>query len=156
MVNYYRVGRRLTYPLPLASLSIPDVVVPGIADYPWTVWMLWALEERILSLGWAAEWFRDPTFARAAAADLEALARWPEYRQYPKPDLGSAHAGRILFNAVTRWQWPSEPLRRSLREACRRHVESVLGVADKFWARYATRMTSSTGLTRMNCCQTSP
>jgi len=137
VVDYYRVGRKLAYPLPVPSLSIPAVVVPDIADYPWTIWMLWALEERILCLGWAAEWFQDRIAARAAKADLEALARWPEYRQYSKPDLGSAHAGRILCNAVTRWHWPDEPLRQSLREACRRHAESVLGASDKFWG--ATR-----------------
>ncbi|MGA2032765.1 MAG: heparinase II/III family protein [Thermoguttaceae bacterium] len=133
VVDYYRIGRKLAYPLPVPGLCVPEVAVPGLADYPWTIWMLWALEERILSLGWAAEWFHDPLAARAAGADLEALAHWPEYRQYPKPDLSSAHAGRILFNAATRWHWPDESLRRSLCEACRRHTESVLGASDKFF-----------------------
>ena len=133
IVDYYRVGRKLAYPLPVPSLSIPEVVVPGIANYPWSIWMLWALEERMLCLGWAAEWFHDPIAARAAKADLQALARWPEYRQLPIPDLASAHAGRILCNAVNHWRWPDESLRRSLREACRRHAESVLGASDKFW-----------------------
>ena len=127
------MGRKLAYPLPVPSLSIPEVVVPGIANYPWSIWMLWALEERMLCLGWAAEWFHDPIAARAAKADLQALARWPEYRQLPIPDLASAHAGRILCNAVNHWRWPDESLRRSLREACRRHAESVLGASDKFW-----------------------
>ncbi len=156
VVDYYRVGRKLAYPLPVPSLSIPEVVVPELADYPWTIWMLWALEERTLCLGWAAEWFHDPIATRAARADLEALARWPEYRQYPKPDLGSAHAGRILFNAVTHWHWPDESLRRSLREACRRHAESVLDASDRFWAPRRTRMTSFAGKPRTSCCTTSP
>jgi len=125
VVDYYRVGRKLAYPLPVPSLSLPEVVVPGIKSYPWATWMLWTLEERVLALGWAAEWLQHGESQRSAAADLQALASWPDYRQYGGPDLSSAHAARILWTACTRWHWPSEGLRRELREACRRHAESV-------------------------------
>jgi hypothetical protein len=57
VVDYYRVGRKIAYPLPVPSLSLPDVPIPGIAPYPWATWLLWALEERMTALGWAAEWF---------------------------------------------------------------------------------------------------
>ncbi len=59
VVDYYRIGRKLAYPLPLKSLSVPDVPVPGIPGYPWSTWLSWTLEERILALGWVAEWFED-------------------------------------------------------------------------------------------------
>ena len=137
-VDYYRIGRRISYPLPVPSLSVPDIPVPGIADYPWTIWLLWTLEQRILSLGWAAEWFEDEAARQAAAADLAALAQWPEYRQYARPDLSSAHAARILWTASTRWRWVAEDLRRSLREACRRHVESVLPQSDLIYGSVST------------------
>jgi hypothetical protein len=139
VVDYYRIGRKLAYPLPLTSLTIPDAVVPGIGNYPWGTWLTWTLEERILALGWAAEWFHDEAARHAAAADLAALAEWPEYRQYPAPDLSSAHAGRTLWTAATRWRWVDHALRGRLHAACRRHVESVLPLTDKLHASIATR-----------------
>jgi hypothetical protein len=67
VVDYYRIRRRLAYPLPVKSLWIPTVPVPTIPAYPWSIWMLWQLEERVNALGWAAEWFRQEKFARQAA-----------------------------------------------------------------------------------------
>ena len=131
MVDYYRVAES-AYPLPVPGLSIPEVVVPGIADYPWTVWMLWALEERILA-GLGGRVVPRPgrrPGGRGRPGSLGPLARVPPVSQ-ARPS--SAHAGRILVNAVTRWHWPGESLRRSLREACRCHAESVLGAAETFW-----------------------
>lgn len=139
VVDYYRIGRKLAYPLPVASLSIPDVAVPGIGNYPWATWLTWAMEERITSLGWAAERFHDEPARQAAASDLAALGEWPEYRQYPAPDLSSAHAGRILSTAATRWSWVADELRDKLRAACRRHVESVLPASDRLYAGIETK-----------------
>ncbi len=133
LVDYYRIGRKLSYPLPLTSLSVPDVVVPTIPDYPWATWMLWALEERINALGWAAEWIGDESARRAAVADLAALAQWPKYQQYAMPDLSSAHAARILSTAATAWQWVANDLRGSLHEACVRHVAQVLPDSDRLY-----------------------
>lgn len=138
VVDYYRIGRRLAYPLPVTSLLVPDVPVPGIAGYPWDTWMSWALEERILVLGWVAEWFRDEEARNAAAADLAALAQWPQYGR-AGPNLSSAHAGRILWTASTRWRWVGNDLRRTLREACRRHVDASLPASDKALADVRTK-----------------
>ena len=85
LVDYYRIGRKLSYPLPLTSLSVPDVVVPTIPDYPWATWMLWALEERINALGWAAEWIGDESARRAAVADLAALRSGRNINSMPCP-----------------------------------------------------------------------
>lgn len=127
VVDYYRIGRKLAYPLPLTSLPVPDVPVPGIPGYPWSTWLSWTLEERILALGWVAEWFQEEEARNAAAADLAALTAWPQYGE----SLCSAHTGRILWTAATRWKWVGDDLRRKLREACRRHVESRLPASDK-------------------------
>ncbi|WP_152364627.1 heparinase II/III domain-containing protein [Microlunatus speluncae] len=46
-VDYYRIGYRLTWPLPVAAR--PDrfpAPIPGIPQYPWLVWLGWQLEER--------------------------------------------------------------------------------------------------------------
>ncbi|MCX6624629.1 MAG: hypothetical protein NTY38_26925, partial [Acidobacteria bacterium] len=69
-VDYYRIRRKLAYPLPARSLAIPNMPVPSIEDYPWAIWMLWALEERIYSLAWAAEWKQDEQLASLASRDL--------------------------------------------------------------------------------------
>lgn len=50
IVDYYRIGYRLAWPLPIAIR--PDgfpAAIPGIPRYPWLTWIGWQLEER-----WAA------------------------------------------------------------------------------------------------------
>lgn len=138
IVDYYRIRMKLAYPLPVASLSLPDVQIPSVPNYPWATWMLWALEERLLSLGWAAEWLADASARAAATVEVEALARWPAYRQYPQPDLSAAHAARILSTALASWTWPDAALRNVLRQGCARHVESVLGPSDKLFSTIHT------------------
>lgn len=133
VVDYYRIRRRLAYALPVESLSVPSVQAPTIPEYPWAIWMLWALEERVYSLGWAAEWFKDGACARAAARDLEALTGWPKYCQLRQPDLASAHAGRLLWVANTRWRWLSAPLREKIHAACARHVDEMASWVDKYY-----------------------
>ena len=134
IVDYYRIRRKLAYPLPVRSLSIPALPVPSIDDYPRSIRMLWALEERINVLGWAAEWSGNAVYARKAAADLEALAAWPRYCQYDRPDLSSAHAGRLLWTAFTKWRWVQPALREKIRLACLRHVAEVAPKVDTHYA----------------------
>ena len=138
-VDYYRIRRQLAYPLPVKSLSIPTVPVPTIKVYPWATWMTWELEERVCCLGWVAEWFSDREARTAAARDLAALAEWPEYRQYPKPDLSSGHAGRILWRAYTHWHWLDEALRDKIEAGCQRHVESVLPESDRIHGQFSAK-----------------
>ena len=139
VVNYYRIRRQVAYPLPVRDLSLQEIPVPGVGNYPWATWMTWELEERVNSLGWAAEWFGRQDCARAAARDLEALAAFPRYCQYAQPDLSSGHAGRILWTAYTKWRWPGQALRQSIKEACARHVAEVLPHGDKYYAGLRTK-----------------
>lgn len=131
VVDYYRIRRKLAYPLALPRLILPEVPVPGLPRYPWATWYAWTLEERLLSLGWAGQWFDDPAALATAARELAALARWPAYCQTSRPNLSSAHAARILWTATTRWQWPAADLRAALRQACARLVEESLPDSDK-------------------------
>ncbi|MDE2998939.1 MAG: heparinase II/III family protein [Gemmatimonadota bacterium] len=130
IADYYRVRRKIAYPLPIREITLPGLPIPGIQAYPWSIWMTWSLEERILCLGWAASWFDDERARRLAVADLDALAEWPCYRQLPIPDLSSGHAMRILWHAHTRWDWLPLRLRRKIERAFLRHVEDTLPLSD--------------------------
>jgi hypothetical protein len=90
VVDCYRIRRRVAYPLPVPSLSVPAIPVPGISDYPWATWMLWELEDRVASLRWAAEWRSQNDCIQAVTRDLEAISEWPQHCQYaqPRPQFG--------------------------------------------------------------------
>ena len=133
VADYYRIRRKLAYPLPFDRLIVPEVPAPTIPNYPWSVWVLWALEERVLSLGWAAEWFQDSAAAEAAARDLQALAQWPAFRQLAHPDLGSAHAAYILWTAYAKWTWPDQELRAAIESGCRRHAEELAPLVKEYY-----------------------
>ncbi|MDE2890247.1 MAG: heparinase II/III family protein [Gemmatimonadota bacterium] len=130
IADYYRVRRKIAYPLPIRELTLPELPIPGIQSYPWSIWMTWSLEERILSLGWAASWLGDGQARRLAVSGLDALADWPCYRQLPTPDLSSGHALRILWHAHTRWDWLPPGLRRKIERAFHRHIEDTLPMSD--------------------------
>ena len=130
IADYYRIRRKIAYPLPIREIYLPGLPIPGIAAYPWSIWMTWSLEERILSLGWAGSWFRDEHARRLAVTDLDALAEWPCYRQFPMPDLSSGHALRILWLAYTRWDWLPGSLPGKIERAFHRHIEDTLPLSD--------------------------
>src|SRR5690348_4313668 len=62
VVDYYRIRRKLAFPLPVRDLSIRSVPVPSVPGYPWATWMMWELEERDNSLALAAAWFRGAVY----------------------------------------------------------------------------------------------
>jgi hypothetical protein len=123
VVDYYRIRRRLAYPLPVEKMHIPQVPIPGIENYPWATWMMWELEERINSLGWAAQLFDDNDAREAVCVDLLHLSRWPQYQQYPTPDLSLGHAARILANSFRQWKWLSAETRDAIKNALQRIVD---------------------------------
>ncbi len=139
VVDYYRIGRRLAYPLPVESLSLPKMRVPSIKVYPWSIWMMWELEERIGSLAWAGQWLGNKTAKQAASVDLAALTRWPKYAQLGRPDLSSGHAGRLMWRAFRQWSWLGDALRKQIRSACRRHVDEILPGSNKLHGKYTSK-----------------
>lgn len=140
-VDYYRVRRRLAYPLPVRSFHVSDIKVRRdySRDYPWATWMTWALEERLACLCAAADWFDDAACRTAAARDIEALASWPAYRQYDKPDLSLGHAARTLFNAHARFEWFDVRVKSKIKEAFARIVADVLPLSDKLHGAFKTK-----------------
>jgi hypothetical protein len=137
VVDYYRIRRRLAYPLPIRELQIPEIPVPGIANYPWATWMLWELEERINALGWAAQLLQNEEAKNAAAIDLWNLSQWPRYRQYDSLDLSLGHAARILGNAQRQWAWLESDLRIAIAAALQRIVEDAGPLLEKSLGAYS-------------------
>jgi hypothetical protein len=134
----YRIRRKLAYPLPIRHLSIPAVPVPGIPDYPWSTWMTWALEERIFSLGWAAELLADREAQSAVERDLEGLATWPQYRQAENLDLSLGHSGRILARSYHYWTWLHHDLREAIKIALQRLIATEKPLLEKYLGSYST------------------
>lgn len=136
IVDYYRIRRRIAYPLPLEDLPIPAFPVSGLPVYPWATWLLWAYEERLECLGYAADWFDDKRAAALAERDLIALAGWSGYRQFEKPDLSLGHAGRVLWLAVTQWKWIDDDTRSAIHAAMERIIADALPLAAAHFGIY--------------------
>lgn len=135
VADYYRIRRRVAYPLPVRALSIPGMPVARVEAYPWSIWMLWDLEERIHALGWYGH--AGSGEARSAVLkDVEALTTWPDYRQFEQPDLSLGHSGRLIWYAAQAWPWLGEALADPLDMACERLVVDGLPYSDAMHGAY--------------------
>jgi hypothetical protein len=85
--------------------------------------MTWELEERVNSLGWAAQLLDDEIAREEVCIELLSLAQWPQYQQYPTPDLSLGHASRILANSFRQWESLSAETRDAVKNALQRIVE---------------------------------
>ena len=126
-VDFYRIRQRLFLPLPVAEFPENLSFVRGLENYPYAIWVLWELEERILVLGLAAEWGGD---SAAVVRDLVALAGWRRFRQLEIPDLCSAHLARIFCRSLD-WKWLPAGLRKEILAALHRLVEDGARVLPK-------------------------
>ncbi len=125
-VDYYRIRHKLAFPLPLRAMPRPGIPVRGIPRYPWSIWMAWALEERLFSLGWSGEWSGNRETRDAAVRDLCALADWPAYREYADlPSLCLAHCARTLWAAARNWEWLGDEARSAIRKGLGRIVSEA-------------------------------
>lgn len=138
VVDYYRIRRLIAYPLPIKDLVIPDFPVTGLPVYPWAIWMLWAYEERVGALGYAAEWFEDEQMRDLAERDLVALAGWSGYRQFDKPDLSLGHAARLMWLALRDWSWLSDDVRAAIHGAMERIISDTLPLAAAHFGPYSS------------------
>lgn len=139
IADYYRIRRKVAYPLPLRKMIVPNMPVPGIAIYPWSIWVLWDFEERVNSLGWAGTWFDDLDAQSLVKRDIEGLAQWPCYRQYERPDLSLGHCARLLWLAYTQWDWLGDGLRTHIEGAFARIVDDALKYSDEHHGRFASK-----------------
>ncbi|NYS60321.1 heparinase II/III domain-containing protein [Vreelandella salicampi] len=120
----YRIRRRWSLPLPVTELPELDIQVRGFPQvYPWQIWCLWALEERLYALSGAATFLSDLAAREQCVRDLEALAQWPRYTVTDKLGLPYGHAVQLMTTALQEWQWLPEPTQQALRDALQRAVE---------------------------------
>lgn len=138
IADYYRIRRKVAYPLPLREMILPQMPVRGIATYPWSIWVLWDFEERVNSLGWAATWFDDVDAKALVIRDLEALAGWACYRQYERPDLSLGHCARLLWLAYTQWAWLGDT-KGKIEAAFERIVDDALKYSDEHHGRFHSK-----------------
>ncbi len=124
VASFYRIHRKLAYPLPVTEIHHPDFHVTGISGYPWEIWMTWDLEQRVFSLGWAAQWTANERYRELVRRDLAALAGWPRYDARERPHLAGAHAARLMVAAYRNWDWLGEKLRGRIEQGLRRFVDS--------------------------------
>lgn len=124
LVDFYRIYRKLAYPLPVTSIAPHEIQVEGIARYPWEIWMIWKLEDRVHSLAWSGQWSNNEVHRSLVERDLLALARWPGYNVWEEPHLSVGHIGRLMAVALDEWSWLSEETRSALIDACRRLVSA--------------------------------
>lgn len=105
-VNYYRIGYTLAYPLPLVQRpsTLPGGV-PGVASYPWMIWLMWRLEERwrVLHTAWRA--FGDLAAGNLLQQELAALSEWESFRETDdRVHLVTGHVAAILAMALANAQ----------------------------------------------------
>jgi len=124
VVDYYRIYRKLAYPLPVRRIDHPPVDVEDRSSYPWEIWMTWDLEERINSLGWAGEWSGNQQYRALVQTDLKALAGWPVYNVWSNPHLSIGHAARMMVGAYRSWPWLDPELKEDIERACARIVNN--------------------------------
>lgn len=137
-VDYYRIRQRVAYPLPICKIENPGFQIRGFnASYPWSIWMSWALEERIGALGYAAELCGDGNAAEAARRDLFGLVTWPSYLHDERPQLVFAHAVRTMWCAAWHWTWIDAKLREALLAALQRAVDEILPLSDSLHGRFS-------------------
>ena len=131
VADYYRVRRKVAYPLPVRAITLPDLPVSGAKGYPWATWMTWDLEERIGAMGWEGEWSGNEEMREAVRTDLVALASWPGWRQYEQPDLSLGHSGRTLWAAYTQWDWLGDTVQVAVRDGLERMLEDGLPYSEE-------------------------
>ncbi len=88
-VDYYRVGYRLTFPLPVDTRPVDfPRPIPGIRQYPWLIWLGWELEERWHTLH-SAQQLGDQAAGALLWPELAGLDGWSTF------DADEGRAGLI-------------------------------------------------------------
>ncbi len=118
-VDYYRIRRRISWPLPIEDAGMLAFPVRQLtASYPWDTWMSWALEERLMTLGWAGEWEGEERCRELVGRDLIALAGWRRYGPGVLNGLPLGHFMRTMARALHQWAWLPASVDANVRNAC--------------------------------------
>ncbi|MEZ7811170.1 heparinase II/III domain-containing protein [Alcaligenes phenolicus] len=136
-VDYYRIRNKVAVPLPVSGLVDTSVPVRGFTTmYPWSIWLLWNLEDRLLALGEHVDASGDAQAQVVVERELLMLTHWRTFRCGARIDLPCSHAMRILWTALTQWNWVNASLRELLEKALRRIVDDVQRFSDKDFAQF--------------------
>ncbi len=103
LVDYYRIGMPLAFPLPVDRRYRAAELPAGISTitYPWLIWQIWALEERwrILHAAWRLH--RNATAGTCLQAELAALRRWDCFQETTNEvGLVTGHIAGVLALAL--------------------------------------------------------
>ena len=136
-VDYYRIRNKVAVPLPVSGLVDTSAPARGFtAVYPWSIWLLWSLEDRLLALGEHVAVSGDAQAQVVVERELLTLAQWRTFRCGARIDLPCSHAMRILWTALTQWNWVNASLRELLEKTMRRIVDDVQRFSDKDFAQF--------------------
>src|SRR5690606_12159684 len=106
------------------------------AAYPWTIWLTWELEERLIALGASATLCEDQQHAALAQRDLHAMTQWPTFEHATRPGLAFGHVMRTMHHAAHHWHWLDKTVLVDLRAACRRAVDQFAAWSDEHHTRF--------------------
>jgi len=138
VVHFYRIRRRLTYPLPVVDVNEPAFPTSLSIAYPWNIWLMWALEDRLHALAWSARHDGQATHQRLVEDQLKAMEQWQRLsRDGSTPELMAGHLGKLLATVYQRWQWLSEDARQRVRRVAGRLVEDHWDWVDRHADDYA-------------------
>ncbi len=103
LVDYYRIGMPLAFPLPVNRRFHADELPVGISTitYPWLIWQIWALEERWRTLH--AAWRLQANVAAGVCVqtELAALRHWDCFMETTNEvGLVTAHIAGVLALAL--------------------------------------------------------
>lgn len=142
-VDYYRIGYRLAFPLPL--LDYPSKYpgsIDGVPDYPWPLWLSWELNERWRILAAAWTYLGDAEALQALTDELAALAVWKRYNEGGDRDVALVTA--TLAGCLVRLLTGPDDVREAALPAARRLLETTaLPWFDRTW-REPSRPLSTT------------
>lgn len=101
VVDYYRIGYVLAFPLPLTDRPTDyPAPIPGISQYPWPIWLAWQLDERWHTLHNACR-LGDSAAGAALRTELSALAGWTSF---DFGDGGSRLAGATFAGCLSEFR----------------------------------------------------
>jgi hypothetical protein len=133
LVDYYRIRRKVAVPLPVRGPAATHQTLRAFSgDYPWNIWLMWALAERVETLLYSAQHAHGAEGpVSALKEDLRALCEWPSFRETDRPDLPFAHAVQTLWRVAAQGVGLGESLRSQIDAALARAVDDALPSADR-------------------------
>lgn len=123
-VDFYRIRRKLAFDIPFVSLGKDDFlkIRNFQPSYPYEIWVLWALEDRIFS-------FLDfEDCVDFLERDVQALISLPDYRYSYRLDLKFSHIVRILYSVLNNCIYISNDFRSKLIDGLERAVSIGLPI----------------------------